>query len=323
MRLHRRAILGASLGGLAAPRALRAQPAWSPTRPVTIIVPFPPGGSTDVTARLVAERMAPLLGQNVVIDNKPGAQTVIGAEAAARSAPDGHTLLMSSGTTLTINPLIGRNLPYRPEDFAPVVHVATLPFCIAVKPGIPDTIAGFVAHVRANPGRVTWGHNGRGSFNHIAGALIQERLNLDWQDVGYRGDAPQLNDLLAGTLDSILVGGATGLAAARSGRARIIGWTGETRLPNLPDQPTFAESYPGLVAVTWFGLLAPARTPPAAIARLNAAGAAATADATVQERLLNEGILAAGGTPADFQAFLAREAARWAPLLRRLDIQLN
>lgn len=309
--------------GLAAAGAAQAQGAWSPSRPVTIIVPFPPGGSTDVTARLVAERMAPLLGQNVVIDNKPGAQTVIGAEAAARAAPDGHTLLMSSGTTLTINPLIGRNLPYRPEDFAPVVHVATLPFCIAVKPDIPDTIPAFVAHVKANPGKVTWGHNGRGSFNHIAGALIQERIGLDWQDVGYRGDAPQLNDLLAGTLDAILVGGATGLAALRSGRAKMLGWTGETRLPNLPDQPTFTEHYPGLVAVTWFGLLAPARTPAAAIARLNAAGAAASADPTVRERLLNEGILGAGGTPADFQAFLTREAARWAPLLRRLDIQLN
>ncbi|MBR0681839.1 tripartite tricarboxylate transporter substrate binding protein [Roseomonas eburnea] len=308
--------------GMAAAGAARAQGAWSPSRPVTIVVPFPPGGSTDVTARLLAERMAPLLGQNVMIDNKPGAQTVIGAEAVARAAPDGHTLLMSSGTTLTINPLIGRNLPYRPEDFAPVVHVATLPFCIAVRPGIPDTLAGFVAHVRSNPGKVTWGHNGRGSFNHIAGALIQERLNLDWQDVGYRGDAHQMNDLLAGTLDSILVGGATGLAVARSGRAKIIGWTGETRLPNLPDQPTFAEHYPGLVAVTWFGLLAPARTPPAALARLNAAGAAATADATVKERLLNEGIIAAGGTPADFEAFLRREAERWGPLLRRLDIRL-
>jgi tripartite-type tricarboxylate transporter receptor subunit TctC len=323
MHLHRRAILGASLGTLAAPRALRAQPAWSPTRPVSIIVPFPPGGSTDVTARLVAERMAPLLSQNVLIDNKPGAQTVIGAEAAARAAPDGHTMLMSSGTTLTINPLIGRNLPYRPEDFAPVIHVATLPFCIAVKPGIPDTIPGFVAHVKANPGRVTWGHNGRGSFNHIAGALIADRIGLDWQDVGYRGDAHQMNDLVAGTLDAVLVGGATGLALARSGRAKIIGWTGEARLPNLPDQPTFAEFYPGLVAITWFGLLAPARTPPAALARLNAAAAAAVADATVRDRLLNEGIIAAGGTPADFQAFLGREAERWGPLLRRLDIRLN
>jgi tripartite-type tricarboxylate transporter receptor subunit TctC len=321
--LGRRALPALGLAAASAARGqAQAQGQWNPSRPVTIVVPFPPGGSTDVTARLVAERMAPLLGQNVVIDNKPGAQTVIGAEAVARSAPDGHTMLMSSGTTLTINPLIGRNLPYKAEDFAPIVHVATLPFCIAVKPGIPDTLEGFVAHVRANPGKVSWGHNGRGSFNHIAGALIQDRLQLDWNDVGYRGDAHQMNDLLAGTLDSILVGGATGLQVARSGRAKIIGWTGETRLPNLPDQPLFHERWPGLVAVTWFGLLAPARTPPAAIARLNAAGAAATADATVRERLLNEGILTAGGTPADFQAFLSREAERWGPLLRRLNIQL-
>lgn len=308
--------------GLAAAGAAQAQGQWNPSRPLTIVVPFPPGGSTDVTARLLAERMVPLLGQNVVIDNRPGGQTVIGAEAVARAAPDGHTMLMSSGTTLTINPLIGRNLPYRAEDFAPVLHVATLPFCIAVKPGIPDTLEGFVAHVRANPGRVTWGHNGRGSFNHIAGALIADRLGLDWQDVGYRGDAHQMTDLLAGTLDSVLVGGATGLALARTGRAKIIGWTGETRLPNLPDQPVFNEIWPGLVAITWFGLLVPARTPPAAVTRLNAAAGTAVADAAVRERLLNEGIQAAGGTPADFQAFLAREAERWGPLLRRLDIRL-
>lgn len=308
--------------GLAAAGAAQAQGQWNPTRPLTIVVPFPPGGSTDVTARALAERMVPLLGQNIVIDNRPGGQTVIGAEAVARAAPDGHTMLMSSGTTLTINPLIGRNLPYRPEDFAPVLHVATLPFCIAVKPGIPDTLEGFVAHVRANPGRVTWGHNGRGSFNHIAGALIADRLGLDWQDVGYRGDAHQMTDLLAGTLDSVLVGGATGLALARTGRAKIIGWTGETRLPNLPDQPVFNEIWPGLVAITWFGLLVPARTPAAAVARLNAAAGAALAEAAVRDRLLNEGIQAAGGTPADFQAFLTREAERWRPLLRRLDIQL-
>ncbi|MFN6956871.1 MAG: tripartite tricarboxylate transporter substrate binding protein, partial [Acetobacteraceae bacterium] len=269
--------------GLAAAGAAQAQGQWNPTRPLTIVVPFPPGGSTDVTARALAERMVPLLGQNIVIDNRPGGQTVIGAEAVARAAPDGHTMLMSSGTTLTINPLIGRNLPYRPEDFAPVLHVATLPFCIAVKPGIPDTLEGFVAHVRANPGRVTWGHNGRGSFNHIAGALIADRLGLDWQDVGYRGDAHQMTDLLAGTLDSVLVGGATGLALARTGRAKIIGWTGETRLPNLPDQPVFNEIWPGLVAITWFGLLVPARTPPAAVARLNAAAGAALGEAAVRD----------------------------------------
>ena len=318
-RMTRRGLAAMALG---AAGAAQAQAQWSPSRPVNIVVPFPPGGSTDVTARLVADRMAPLLGQSVVIDNRPGAQTVIGAEAVARAAPDGHTMLMSSGTTLTINPVIGRNLPYKPQDFAPIIHVATLPFCIAVKPGIPDTLEGFIAHVRANPGKVSWGHNGHGSFNHIAGELIRDRLQLDWNDVGYRGDAHQMNDLMAGTLDSILVGGATGLQVARSGRAKIIGWTGETRLPNLPDQPIFHETWPGLVAVTWFGLLAPARTPAAAISRLNAAAAIAVADASLRDSLLDQGILTAGGSPADFQAFLTREQERWTPILQRLKIEL-
>jgi tripartite-type tricarboxylate transporter receptor subunit TctC len=288
-RMTRRGLAAMALG---AAGAAQAQAQWSPSRPVNIVVPFPPGGSTDVTARLVADRMAPLLGQSVVIDNRPGAQTVIGAEAVARAAPDGHTMLMSSGTTLTINPVIGRNLPYKPQDFAPIIHVATLPFCIAVKPGIPDTLEGFIAHVRANPGKVSWGHNGRGSFNHIAGELIRDRLQLDWNDVGYRGDAHQMNDLMAGTLDSILVGGATGLQVARSGRARI------------------------------FGLLAPARTPAAAISRLNAAAAIAVADASLRDSLLDQGILTAGGSPADFQAFLTREQERWTPILQRLKIEL-
>lgn len=295
-----------------------------PTRPVAIVVPFPPGGSTDVTARLVAERMAPRLGQPVVIENRPGAQTIVGAEHVARANPDGHTLFMSSGTTLTINPVIGRNLPYKPEDFAPVALVATLPFAFVVRQGMPATVEEFVALARSRPGAINYGHNGRGSFNHIAGAMIEEQLGIRMQDVPYRGDAAQMNDLLGGTLDAMVVGGASGLAAQRSGRARILAWTSERRLPGLPDQPTFAETHPDLVAQTWFGLLAPARTPPAAIARLNEAARAALEDATVRERLLAEGIVAAPPAgPEAFAEFLRTEAERWTPLLRKLDIRLN
>jgi tripartite-type tricarboxylate transporter receptor subunit TctC len=308
-----------ALGGI-----VLASPAFAqPARPIVIVVPFPPGGSTDVTARLLAERMAPLLGQQVLIENRPGAQTIIGAEYVARAAPDANTLLMSSGTTLTINPIIGRNLPYRVEDFAPVAHVATLPFAVAVRNGLPSGMAEFVAHVRANPGRINWGHNGRGSFNHIAGALIEEELGLRWQDVPYRGDAPQLNDVIAGTLDAMLVGGASAIAGDRTGRARIVAWTGEQRLPNRPTEPCFAESWPGTVAVTWFGLLAPARSPPAQIDRLNQAAAAALREPVLQGRLLDEGILSAGGTVQEFSSFMRRENERWTPLLRRLDIQLG
>lgn len=295
-----------------------------PTRPVAIVVPFPPGGSTDVTARLVAERMAPRLGQPVVIENRPGAQTIVGAEHVARANPDGHTLFMSSGTTLTINPVIGRNLPYKPEDFAPVALVATLPFAFVVRQGMPATVEEFVALARSRPGAINYGHNGRGSFNHIAGAMIEEQLGIRMQDVPYRGDAAQMNDLLGGTLDAMVVGGASGLAAQRSGRARILAWTSERRLPGLPDQPTFAETHPDLVAQTWFGLLAPARTPLTAITRLNEAARAALEDATVRERLLAEGIVAAPPAgPEAFAEFLRTEAERWTPLLRKLDIRLN
>ena len=142
-----------TLGGVVLATPALAQPA----RPIVIIVPFPPGGSTVVTARLLAERMAPLLSQQVPIEKRPGAQTIIGAEYVARAKPDAHTLLMSSGTTLTINPLIGRNLPYKVEDFAPVAHVATLPFAVAVRNGLPSGMADFFAHIRANPGRINWG----------------------------------------------------------------------------------------------------------------------------------------------------------------------
>lgn len=335
VRIGKRRLIGGALGLAAAAiggeDAARAQASGGggggafPTRPVAIVVPFPPGGSTDVTARLVAERMAPRLGQPVVIENRPGAQTIVGAEHVARAAPDGHTLLMSSGTTLTINPVIGRNLPYKPEDFAPVALVATLPFALVVRQGMPATVEEFVALARSRPGGINYGHNGRGSFNHIAGAMIEEQLGIRLQDIPYRGDAAQTNDLLGGTLDAMVVGGASALAALRTGRgARILAWTSERRLPGLPDQPTFAETHPNLVAQTWFGLLAPARTPQPAIARLNEAAQAALQDATVRERLLAEGIVAAAPAgPEMFAEFLRTEAARWTPLLRRLDIRLN
>ncbi|MBW8269501.1 Bug family tripartite tricarboxylate transporter substrate binding protein [Caldovatus aquaticus] len=329
-RIGRRRLIGGAAGLAAAGgkgRAAQAQAGGGtfPSRPVAIVVPFPPGGSTDLTARLLAERMAPRLGQPVVIENRPGAQTIVAAEHVARAAPDGHTLLMSSGTTLTINPVIGRNLPYRPEDFAPVALIATLPFALVVRQGMPATVEAFVALARSRPGGINYGHNGRGSFNHIAGAMIEEQLGIRLQDIPYRGDAAQMNDLLAGTLDAMVVGGATALAAQRAGRgARILAWTAERRLPGLPDVPVFAETHPNLVAQTWFGLLAPARTPPPAIARLNEAAQAALQDAVLRERLLGEGIVAAPPSgPERFAEFLRTEAARWEPLLRRLDIRLQ
>lgn len=319
--LHRRrAVLAAGLGLAAAPAA--AQPAF-PDRPVTLVVPFPPGGSTDVMARLLAERMAPLLGQPVLVENRPGGATVVGAEAVARSQPDGYTVLVNSGTTLTINPLLMRNLPYRPESFAPVSLLATLPFALLVQNRLPATIPEFVALAKSKPGQLNYGTNGPSSFNNIVAVLVSDALGIRMQDVTYRGDSAQLNDFVAGTLDVLVVGGSSAIGPHRNGQGRILAWTGDRRMPMTPDVTTVAEVAPEAVGQTWFGLAVPARTPPAAIERLSAAAARALQDWALRDRLLNEGQFAVGSSPAEYAAFLDREMDRWRPLLQRMNIKVD
>ena len=312
--ITRRAALAATGLGLARPTLAQA-------RPVTLVVPFPPGGSTDVMARLLAERMAPLLGQPVVVENRGGAATVVGAEFVARSAPDGHTVLVNSGTTLTINPFVLRTLSYKPEDFAPVALLSVLPFAIMVQNRLPGTVQGFIDYVKANPGRVNYGTNGPSSFNNITALLIADVFGLRMQDVTYRGDAQQLADFLAGTLEMLVVGGATANGPHREGKGRIVAWTGERRMPYMPEVPTFAEFDPRAVSQTYFGLVVPARTPRAPIERLAAAAGTALREETLRERLMAEGQFASGEGPEAFAAFMAREAARWKPILAKMDLQ--
>ena len=316
----RRAVLTAGLGSLAAPAS--AQTAF-PDRPVTLVVPFPPGGSTDVMARLLAERMAPLLGQPVLVENKPGAATVVGAEAVARSAPDGYTVLVNSGTTLTINPLLMRNLSYRPESFAPVSLLATLPFAFLVQNRLPATIPEFVALAKSKPGQLNYGTNGPSSFNNIVAVLVSEALGIRMQDVTYRGDSAQLNDFVAGTLDILVVGGSSAIGPNGNGQGRILAWTGDRRMPMTPDVPIFAEVAPEAVGQTWFGLAAPARTPAAAVERLSAAASRALQEPALRDRLLSEGQFAVGSSPGEYAAFLGREMDRWRPLLQRMNIKVD
>ncbi len=307
-------------------RALLAAPALLPfaaqaqSRPVTITVPFPPGGSTDVTARILAERMAAPLGLPVQVENRPGAATVIGAEYVARAAPDGHTVLISSGSTLTINPHIVRNIPYRVEDFAPVTLISTLPFAIVARPDGPPTLPALMERARANPGAVTYGTNGPSSFNNIAMLLVNEAFGVRMQDITYRGDAAQVADFLGGRLDLLMVGGSTGLQHHRAGTGRILAWTGDRRMPGNEDVPLVADFRPGTVAQTWFGLLVPARTPPPMVQRLNAAAVQAIRTDEFRARLLAEGIFAIGSSAEEFATFLRTESDRWGPLLRRMDI---
>ncbi|MCX8134188.1 MAG: tripartite tricarboxylate transporter substrate binding protein [Roseococcus sp.] len=311
---RRAALLAAAL----LPLPALAQPA----RPVTIVVPFPPGGSTDVTARLLAERMAAPLGLPVQVENRPGAATVIGAEHVARSAPDGHTVLIASGSTLTINPHIVRNLPYRREDFAPVTLISTLPFAIVARPGGPRSLDELIERARARPGQITYGTNGPSSFNNIAAVLVSEQLGIRMQDITYRGDAQQVHDFLGGRLDLLVVGGSTAIPLHRDGRGRIIAWTGEGRMPGFEEIPTVAERWPQAVAVTWFGLLVPARTPSAMVERLHLAAVAALRAGDLAPRLAAEGQSLIASTPEEFAAFLDRESERWGAVLRRMDLQL-
>jgi tripartite-type tricarboxylate transporter receptor subunit TctC len=310
---RRRAILAAG----ALPLPALAQP----QRPVTIVVPFPPGGSTDVTARLMAERMAAPLGLPVQIENRPGAATVIGAEFVARSTPDGHTMLMSAGSTLTINPHIVRNIPYRTEDFAPVTLISTLPFAIVARPDGPRDLDDLIARARARPGELTYGTNGPSSFSNIATVLVSEQLGIRMQDITYRGDAQQVADFLGGRLDLLVVGGSTGIPLHREGRGRILAWTGEARMPGMEGIPTVAERWPEAVAITWFGLLVPARTPAQMVQRLNQAAVTAMQTGDFGPRLVAEGQFLAASTPAAFATFLTRESDRWGPVLRRMNIE--
>ncbi|MBK1657288.1 tripartite tricarboxylate transporter substrate binding protein [Paracraurococcus ruber] len=314
----RRPLLTGGLAALAAPALAQVT-----GRPITLVVPFPPGGSTDLMGRLLADRMQGALGQPVVVENRGGSATVVGADYVARAAPDGFTVLVNSGTTLTLNPLLMRSLPYRLEDFAPVSLLSTLPFAFLLQNRLPATIPEFVALAKARPGRLNYGTNGPSSFNNIAAVLVAEQLGIRMQDVTYRGDAQQLNDFLAGTLDLLVVGGASAIAPHRNGQGRIIGWTGDRRLPATPDIPTFAEVAPGAVAQTYFGLAVPARTPRTAVERLSQAAAAALQEPALRDRLLAEGQFALGTGPEEYGAFLRAEAARWAPVLQRMNLQID
>ena len=309
--------------GLASALLAPALPAAAQGRAVTIVVPFAPGGSTDTVSRSMAERMGTVLGQNVVVENRPGANTVIGAEAVARAQPDGNTVLMAAGTTLTINPVIQRNLPYKVEDFAPIVLTSTFPFAVIARHDGPADIAALAAAARARPGRITYGTNGPTTLTNIAMLMVLERMGVTMQDVTYRGDAQAMQDFLAGNLDLLVVAGSTAVPIFRNNQGRILGWTSAERLPSTPGVPAFAESYPGLVAQSWFGMLAPARTPAPAIARLNAAANEALQEPRVRERLTNEGQFLQGGSPERFAAFLAEEAVRWRPVLSRLEVPGN
>ena len=258
------------------------------------------------------------LGQPVVVENRPGAGGNIAAEAAARSAPDGHTLFMGVSGILAANPALYRSLPFDPlRDFAPISQIAFIPNLVVVHPDLPaHDLAGFIAHAKANPGRVHYGSAGNGTSLHLAGALLAARAGLEMVHVPYRGGAPATTDLLSGKIQMLASPLVEVVAHVQAGRLRPLAVTTARRSPLLPDVPTVAETIPGFEVALWNGLLAPSGTPPAAVARLAAETAAALRSADLRNKLAEQGSEPAPSTPEEFARFIRAEIPRWTEVVR-------
>jgi len=296
-----------------------------PSKPLKLIVPFPPGGSTDILARALAQKLGDDLGQPVVIDNRGGAGGTIGAEAASKAPADGHTIMMGHLGTLAVAPAIYRKLAYDPvKSYAPVALMALVPSVLVVNPQVLDvkSAAELIAYARAHPGKLTYGSGGMGSSSHLTTEYFKLATGTDILHVPYKGIGPMLADLVGGQISMGLNGAPAVMPYVNQGRLRALAVSSAKRLEALPMLPTLAESgVPGFEASGWYGIVAPAGTPRAAIDRLNAAVKKIVATPELKARLDAEGAQAAAGTPEEFGAFIASEMERWGAVLRKAGIE--
>ena len=321
----RRHLLGASgalaLGGLL-PTGASAQAAW-PSKSVRFVVPFAPGGSSEIVARSVAGEMAKTIGQNVFVDNKPGAAGNIAMQEVANSE-DGHTLILGHIGTLAVNPYIFPKLPYDAmRDFVPVTLLSKVPSLYVVHPDLPvKNLQEFVAYAKSKPGQLNYGSAGNGSAGHLAFEYLKMASGLFVVHVPYRGTGPMLTDLMSGRLQAASVGAPALLPFIKAGKLRCIATGTTARLPQLPDVPTVAEQgYKGFEMTQWYGLLAPARWPKDHIAKLEAEATKAARSTLVKDKLAADTALAVGSTGAEFGAFIRTEQARWKQVIERAQIK--
>ncbi|MBR0657311.1 Bug family tripartite tricarboxylate transporter substrate binding protein [Plastoroseomonas arctica] len=316
----RRAALALAAAPLARPAL--AQGAW-PSRPIRLIVPFPPGGSNDVVARPLADRLQPLLGQPVVIENRGGAGGAIGAAAVSQAAPDGYTLMVTSSSFATSS--IIQRTPYKmPEDFTPVAVLAKAPFFILVSPDFPARdVAGLIAAARANPGGIDYASSGPGGINHFITEYFCLRAGIRMNHVPYRGTAQAVTDLVAGHVQVLITTVASANAVAREGRVRVLAYTAPGRNEQSPAAPLVREMGLDYEVDIWWGLFGPKGLPEPIVTRLNAAANAAVMEGGVARIFEAEGARPAPGTPGDFSALLDVEMARWRDVARAADIRVE
>ncbi len=322
--LSRRALLQAlaAAGAAGAVPTLRAQGAW-PSKPIRFVVPFAPGGSSEIVARASAAELAKLLGQSVYVDNKPGGGGNVAMQEVAR-ADDQHTLILGHIGTLAVNPYIFDKLPYDPnKDFKPISLLAKVPSLYLVHPDLPaKNLREFIALVKSKPGKLNYGSAGNGSAGHLAMEYLKMASDTFMVHVPYRGTGPQLTDLLAGRLDAAAVGAPAVLQFIKAGKLRCIATGTPQRIPQLPDVPTVAEQgYPGFEMTQWYGLLAPSTLPQPAADKLAAAAAKAMKEPQALERLNAEAAISVGSTPAEFAKFIEVEQKRWKAVIARAKIK--
>ena len=285
-----------------------------PAHPVTLVVPYPAGGSADILARTIGEKLGERLGQTVIVENRAGAATAIGARAVARAAPDGYTLLMGTVSSQAINPAMNK-VGYDPvADFTPIAPLASIPFVLVANPSVPvASVADVIALAKAKPGALTYASAGIGTSNHLAGELFASETHIKLLHVPYKGSAPALNDTLGGQVALMFDLQATSAQYVRAGKLKALAVTGKQRSPLLPDVPTMIESgVPGYEVTAWFGLFAPAGLPHALLDRLNADVTAILRDPAMQKRLRELGAEPDYATPPEYAAYVRTEAGKWA-----------
>ena len=295
-----------------------------PNKPVRIIVPYPPGGVGDTFTRSLAQQLSERLGQPVLIENKPGASQIIGAELAAKAAPDGYTLFLGSVTSLAINVRSQKKLPYDPvRDFAPVSLCFASPLYLVVNPTLPaSSVAELIALARAKPGQLTFASVGQGGSLHLAGELFKSMTGVDMTHIPYKGSAPALADVMGGQVSMIFDVGVSALPQVRAGKLRALAITASRRSEGTPEYPTIAEAgVPGYEASIWFGIVAPAGTPAPVVARLSREIAQIVRTPAIRERFVPLGLDLIGGTPEEFAATMRSEIPKWARVLQDARVE--
>ncbi|HEX2829397.1 MAG TPA: tripartite tricarboxylate transporter substrate binding protein [Burkholderiales bacterium] len=297
-----------------------------PTRPIRFVVPYPPGGTTDIVARGIGAKLSERFGQQVVVDNRGGASTIIGAEAVAKAAPDGYTLLLTTATTMSINPQVYPKLPYDAvRDFAPISSAVYVPFVIAAHPSVPaNNISELIALAKAKPGTIKYSTPGNASSNHVAGALLESMAGIKLLHVPYKGSGPAATAVLTGEVQFVITGIGTLVSHWKAGKLKVLAIGSDKRHPNWPDLPSTGEAgLKGYAAGTWFGVVTRAGTPRAIIDKLNKEIVAALASPDLKDRLVALGFDVFSGTPEEFAAFMKNDRARAAKAIQAAGIKAS